>query len=73
MTINNDEKDKARWKKNERRLRLLIIGIVLFTVLLIVIIIFFRSKIWAIVANMAVIVGLIVDLISLVSFTKGDK
>lgn len=71
--FNNEEKNKAKWKKKERHMRLLIIGIIFAIILLIVIVVFFRTKIWAIITNVAVIVGLIVDFIALINSTKGYR
>ncbi len=73
MMFDNEEKNKAEWTKKEKHLRLLIIGIILAIILLIVIVIFFRTLIWAIITNVAVIVGLIVDFIALINSTKGGR
>ena len=66
MFLENNEKDKERWRENERRIRNTIIWIIIAVIALIVIIVYWSSQIWAIVVNAGVIIGLIADLISIV-------
>ncbi len=65
MILENNEKDKERWRENERRMRNTIFWIVLALIALIIILVYFRSQLWAIVVNAGVIIGLITDLISI--------
>ena len=65
MVLENNEKDKERWRENERRMRNTIIWIVLALIALIIILVYFRSQVWAIVVDAGVIIGLISDLISI--------
>ena len=66
MFLNNTEKDKNRWRENERRMRNILIWIMLAVIAFVIILVFFRSQLWAIVVNAAVIIGLIADLISII-------
>lgn len=71
MLFDNNEKDKEQWRKNERRMRRIIIGIILAVLMLVIILIFFSTQIWAIITNVAIIIGLIVDLISIINMKEG--
>lgn len=66
MFLENNEKDKERWRENERRMRNTIIWIIIAVIALIVILVYWSSQVWAIVVNAGVIIGLIADLISIV-------
>lgn len=65
MILENNEKDKEKWRENERRIRNTIIWIILAVVALIIILVYWRSQIWAIVVDAGVIIGLTADLISI--------
>lgn len=71
MIFDNNEKDKEQWRKNERRMRRIIIGIILAILVLVLILIFFNTQIWAIITNIAIIIGLVVDLISIMNMKEG--
>lgn len=65
MFLANNEKNKEKWKKKEMHLKIAIIGIIVAIMFLIIVLIFFSEKMWAIISGLAVIVGLVVDLLYL--------
>lgn len=71
MSKNIYDREKKNWQENEKRIRAVLIGFICAIILLIIIIIFFKSQIWAIITNIAIILGLAVDLITLIEKGKG--
>lgn len=73
MLFNNDASDKDQWLKNEKRIRRGVICIITAIVSLMVILVFFRKELWVLITNIAVIVGLVVDLRSVIKPRKEDQ
>lgn len=69
--LENHEENKDAWRKKENHIRRIIIGVIIAAIFLIIVLIFFRTQIWAIITGIAVIVGLIVDLITLRNTKNG--
>lgn len=70
MLLDNNKEDKNEWIKNEKHIKMVIIGILFACICLIVVIVFFREQIWVIITNVALIVGLVGDLINILSTRK---
>lgn len=69
--LENHEENKDAWRKKEKHIRRIIIGVIIAAIILIIVLIFFPTQIWAIISGIAVIVGLIVDLITLRNTKNG--
>lgn len=69
--LDNNEKDKEQWFKKERNLRIKIWCFIIALIALVLLLIFFRSLIWVIISNIAIIVGLFVDIYTIFNQKKG--
>lgn len=72
MYFENNEKDKASWKKKEKAIKTHLMLAVIAVVFLAVVLVFFRTQLWAIITGMGIVVGLIVDLLVLINTIKGE-
>lgn len=72
--MNNNQKDKEHWIKKERKMREIIWVFIISCIVLIALLIFYPTKIWAIItsvlANISLLVKLILDLISISNIKK---
>lgn len=72
--MNNNQKDKEHWIKKERKMRVIIWVFIISCIVLIALLIFYPTKIWAIItsvlANISLLVKLILDLISISNIKK---
>lgn len=64
---------RTKWREEERRIRRNIISIIIVLILFIVICCFFPKKIWSIIARLALVIGLLVDIIELVNSKKENR
>lgn len=71
LFYDNNEKNKKEWIKYEKQLKTRITCILIVVIFLIVVIIFFPTQVWAIITGLAVITGLILNLINLLNIRKG--
>lgn len=69
----NDNNTKDEWSKQEQRIRRIIISIIVMLILLVLICFFFGDVIWTIIAKLALIVSLIIDVVTLNNIRKGSK
>lgn len=70
LFLDNDEKTKEEWINKEKHIKNNIIGFIIAVLFLIVVLIFFRTQIWAIISGLAIILGLIVNLITILNTKK---
>ena len=70
--LNSDrDHEKEKFKENEEKMRAILIGFIFSLVGLIIILIFFRTQIWALITDLAILAGLTVNLITL--WEKGKE
>ncbi len=74
MNDNRDRNEKKEeWKRNENKIRRSIILLVLAVILLIVLLAYYNSPVWVVISNIALVVGLVANIVILYEKGKVKK